>query len=210
MRQPPHRAAIHLPPERSQAPEVSRFPAKRYMERYINPPAALAAERERDRAAAEQQRRAFPVAPERDVLGFLLHHAPLEDWQADLLDIIRTEAYYFAPQGQTKIMNEGWATYWHSHMMTRYHLREHELISTPIIIPARWPLGPDGYPLQSGRRTAPRHEERWNKGRFGHGVRSSATRLNGAASGTPACSRGARRSSRSAASTTTSPSSTSF
>ena len=38
--------------------------------------------------------------------------------------MIRQEAYYFAPQGQTKIMNEGWATYWHSRMMTRYHLRD--------------------------------------------------------------------------------------
>jgi stage V sporulation protein R len=35
----------------------------------------------------------------------------LEDWQSDILAIVREEAYYYAPQGQTKIMNEGWATY---------------------------------------------------------------------------------------------------
>ena len=40
-------------------------------------------------------------------------------WQLDVLSIIRDEAYYFAPQGQTKIMNEGWASYWHSTIMTR-------------------------------------------------------------------------------------------
>ena len=28
------------------------------------------------------------------------------------------EAYYFAPQGMTKIMNEGWASFWHSRIMT--------------------------------------------------------------------------------------------
>ena len=40
---------------------------------------------------------------------FLLEHAPLSAWQADVLSIIRDEAYYFSPQAQTKIMNEGWA-----------------------------------------------------------------------------------------------------
>ena len=34
------------------------------------------------------------------------------------MEIIRNEAYYFAPQAMTKIMNEGWATYWHSKLMT--------------------------------------------------------------------------------------------
>ena len=55
----------------------------------------------------------------RDVMLFLLEHAPLKPWQPDVLSIIRDEAYYFAPQGQTKIMNEGWASYWHSTIMTR-------------------------------------------------------------------------------------------
>jgi stage V sporulation protein R len=47
-----------------------------------------------------------------------MQHAPLEPWEADVLGIIREEAYYFLPQRQTKIMNEGWATYWHSKLMT--------------------------------------------------------------------------------------------
>ena len=42
--------------------------------------------------------------------------------------MIRDEAYYFAPQGQTKIMNEGWASYWHSTIMTRHCLDASELI----------------------------------------------------------------------------------
>src|SRR5581483_6164065 len=47
--------------------------------------------------------------PERDVLKFLLDNAPLERWEADILEIVRDEAFYFWPQMQTKIMNEGWA-----------------------------------------------------------------------------------------------------
>jgi len=147
---------------------VVRFPAKPYMDRYINPPERLAAEREREEKAVQSRKRAFPAQPERDVLLFLLHHAPLEDWQADILDIIRDEAYYFAPQAQTKIMNEGWATYWHSRLMTRYHLRDHELITyadhhsgTLATAPGR--LNPYKLGVELFRDI----EDRWNRGRFG-------------------------------------------
>ena len=55
-----------------------------------------------------------PLNPEFDLFGFMLEHCKnLEDWEADLLEISRDEAYYFLPQMQTKIMNEGWASYWH-------------------------------------------------------------------------------------------------
>ncbi|HUG91418.1 MAG TPA: SpoVR family protein [Planctomycetaceae bacterium] len=88
-----------------------RFPSKGYMDSFINPPAVLEREAgDRDRKEREKEEsRSFPEAPQRDVLMFLLEHAPLKPWQHDVLSIIRDEAYYFAPQGQTKIMNEGWA-----------------------------------------------------------------------------------------------------
>ena len=72
--------------------------------------------------------RRSPSEPERDVLLFLLEHAPLERWQRDVLVHRPREAYYFAPQGQTKIMNEGWATYWHSTIMTEKALDASEII----------------------------------------------------------------------------------
>src|SRR5207248_188237 len=59
-----------------------------------------------DERAAKKK---FPERPERDVLLFLLENAPMERWEADILSLMREEAYYFAPQGQTKIINEGWA-----------------------------------------------------------------------------------------------------
>ncbi|WP_135534558.1 MULTISPECIES: SpoVR family protein [Halostella] len=70
----------------------------------------------------------FPDVPEKDVLAFLRKHgkqydgeaekaAEMEPWQRDVLDMLRAEAYYFAAQKMTKVMNEGWAAYWESMMM---------------------------------------------------------------------------------------------
>jgi stage V sporulation protein R len=62
----------------------------------------------------------FPETPQKDLLLFLMQHAPhLEDWQRDIIEIVRTEMLYFVPQMQTKIMNEGWASIWHSRIMRR-------------------------------------------------------------------------------------------
>lgn len=56
--------------------------------------------------------------PTRDVLGFLVEHAEkLAPWQRDMLGRLREESYYFVPQVRTKLMNEGWATFWHHKLM---------------------------------------------------------------------------------------------
>jgi len=147
---------------------LTRYPAKPYMERYINPRAQLEAEREKEQKELQQKRTAFPAAPERDVLLFLLRYAPLEDWEADILDIIRDEAYYYAPQGMTKIMNEGWATFWHSHLMTRYHLRDDELITYCDHHSGTLASGPGRLnPYKIGVELFRDIEDRWNRGRFG-------------------------------------------
>lgn len=60
----------------------------------------------------------IPLHPDKDLLGFIADFAPyLADWQRDVLHIVRMESLYFHPQGRTKIMNEGWATYWHKRIM---------------------------------------------------------------------------------------------
>lgn len=66
--------------------------------------------------------------PEADIFLFLLEYAPLTPWQETILNIIREEAYYFAPQAQTKIINEGWATYWHSRLMAEALLTDATLV----------------------------------------------------------------------------------
>jgi stage V sporulation protein R len=156
------------PTLRDQVERAIRYPAKPYMDRYINPPDRLRAEREREEQAEKARKIAFPGEPRRDVLGFLLRHAPLEDWQADLLDIVRDEAYYFAPQGMTKIMNEGWATFWHSRMMTRYHLRADELITYADHHSGTLATGPGRLnPYKVGVELFRDIEDRWDRGRFG-------------------------------------------
>ncbi|MFM8453739.1 MAG: SpoVR family protein [Gammaproteobacteria bacterium] len=56
----------------------------------------------------------FPSEPEENILYFLEKHAPLlEPWQREIIRIVRKIAQYFYPQRQTKVMNEGWATFWH-------------------------------------------------------------------------------------------------
>ena len=56
----------------------------------------------------------IPPEPEYDLLGFILDYGEnLDPWQKDIISIVRDEAYYFMPQIRTKIMNEGWACFWH-------------------------------------------------------------------------------------------------
>ncbi|QDU67071.1 SpoVR family protein [Engelhardtia mirabilis] len=66
--------------------------------------------------------------PTLDILGYLEKHAPLSQWERELLRIVRAEAYYFAPQRLTKIANEGWACYWHSKILTGGILEPSEVI----------------------------------------------------------------------------------
>lgn len=62
-----------------------------------------------------------------DLLLFLLHHAPaLEDWQRDAIALVREEALYFRPQIRTKVMNEGWATLWHTRLLRELGLSDSE------------------------------------------------------------------------------------
>jgi len=63
-----------------------------------------------------------------DILGHLLLAAPLSDWQQEVLAMLRDEACYFLPQMLTKIMNEGWASFWHSRLMTGTLLRDAEVV----------------------------------------------------------------------------------
>ena len=80
----------------------TRFKSKDYMDDYINPRDVLKAEEDERARSSEQAARSFPEQPEKDVLLFLIEHAPLKGWQRDILAIIRDEAYYFAPQGRPR------------------------------------------------------------------------------------------------------------
>jgi stage V sporulation protein R len=64
----------------------------------------------------------FPGEPQENILYFVEKHSPkLEPWQRELVRIVRKLAQYFYPQAQTKVMNEGWATFWHYTILNRLH-----------------------------------------------------------------------------------------
>ncbi len=154
--------------EDSEKGHGTRFKSKDYMEDYINPRDVLKAEEEERRKKEEQAAKNFPEHPEKDVLLFLIEHAPLKPWQRDMLSIIRDEAYYFTPQGQTKILNEGWASYWHSTIMTQKVLRPSEFIDyadhhSGTMATSKSRLNPYKLGIELLRDV----EERWNTGRFG-------------------------------------------
>jgi len=156
-----------LPDDEDEPIRPRRLRSKGYMERYINPPEFLEARAEEIKAKRQEKKR-FPESPEVDILLFLVEHAPLKNWQRDILSIIREEAYYYLPQGQTKIMNEGWATYWHSRIMTEKVLKDGEIVDyadhhSGTVGGSKFHLNPYKLGLELFRDI----EERWNKGRFG-------------------------------------------
>lgn len=66
----------------------------------------------------EPNLRKVPLVPDEDLLLFVRDHNPyLAEWEKDILTIVHEEAQYFIPQIETKIMNEGWATYWHKRIL---------------------------------------------------------------------------------------------
>jgi stage V sporulation protein R len=148
--------------------EPDKLPAKAYMDPFINPAEVLERQREAHEKKVEASKGKVPARPTRDVLLFLLHHAPLAEWQQDVLGIIRDEAYYFAPQAQTKVMNEGWATYWHSKMMTHHFVEASEIIHYADQHSGVVHMEPGGFnPYKIGLELWKDIEERWNTGRHG-------------------------------------------
>jgi stage V sporulation protein R len=155
------------PDDEDEPPQPGKFQAKAYMDAFINPRDVLQAEAERLRQKKMAQEK-FPPEPDRDVMLFLLNYAPLKPWQADVLSIIRDEAYYFAPQAQTKIMNEGWATYWHSTIMTRHGLEPNDVINYADHCAGTLATSPGRLnPYKLGVELFRDIEDRWNRGCFG-------------------------------------------
>ncbi len=169
-REDPSRAQLKT--QANEEPEEEhavRFKAKEYLSDFVNPPQQMrAVEDEHRRQRAAQAPQQFPEKPQKDVLLFLIEHAPLKNWQRDVLSIVRDEAYYFYPQGQTKIINEGWASYWHSTIMTQKVLEPSEVID--------YADHHSGTMATNGKRLNPYKlgiellrdvERRWNMGQFG-------------------------------------------
>src|SRR5262249_15906940 len=89
-------------------------------------------------------------------------------WQRDVLSIIRDEAYYFAPQGQTKTINEGWASFWHSTIMTERALQPWECVDYADHHSGTMATyGGRLNPYKLGIELLRDIDHRWNTGKFG-------------------------------------------
>lgn len=89
-----------------------------------------------------------PPEPEKDVVYYIMKNSPvLEPWQRDIMGMIHEEVEYFIPQMQTKIMNEGWASFHHSRIMRALDLTDEEYIEfadlhSAVVSPRKGSLNP--------------------------------------------------------------------
>ncbi|WP_300381906.1 SpoVR family protein [Clostridium sp.] len=77
-----------------------------------------------------------------DLVGFIIKYSKLEEWEKNILRIVKRETEYFIPQIETKIMNEGWASYWHYNILKTLNfepnihiefLKKHNDVVAPLI-----------------------------------------------------------------------------
>ncbi|MGG4501931.1 SpoVR family protein [Paenibacillus polymyxa] len=92
--------------------------------------------------------RQFPPEPEKDIVWFIQEFSEvLEDWQRDIMTMLRDEMLYFWPQMETKIMNEGWASYWHQRIVRELDLTgdetvEFAMLNASVVQPSKQSLNP--------------------------------------------------------------------
>lgn len=104
-------------------------------------------------------------AVQKDVMLFLIEHSSgLEEWERDVLSMLREEMLYFWPQLETKIMNEGWATYWHLRIMRELDLSDADAIEfakmhAGVVLPSRTSINPYHLGLAMWEDI----EKRWNE-----------------------------------------------
>ena len=115
-----------------------------------------------------------PPEPTVELLGYIINHSPrpLAEWEKDVLGVIKAQAQYFMPYRRTKIMNEGWATFWHEKIMQRLFAEKfldaedhgyYNLYNARV--KAHHPRSINPYLVGSAMFTDIEH--RWNTGRFG-------------------------------------------
>ncbi|HBJ2621595.1 TPA: SpoVR family protein [Clostridium botulinum] len=84
----------------------------------------------------------IPIEPEDDVVDFIIKYGDLQEWERTVLKIVKRETEYFLPQMETKIMNEGWASYTHYNILKELNLpdglhfeflKRHNDVIAPIV-----------------------------------------------------------------------------
>lgn len=120
--------------------------------------------KEKNEVQSASKRKKFPPQPEKDLLLFIEEYSrELEEWQRDILTMLREEMLYFWPQMETKIMNEGWASLWHQRILREMDLSFDEAIefaklNAGVVQPSKTSINP--YYL--GLKVLEDIEERYN------------------------------------------------
>src|SRR5262249_29373423 len=110
----------------------------------------LASTQEREAIVKAQAARSQDeqTQPEKDLVWFIMQNSPiLQPWQRDVMSMIHVEMLYFVPQMQTKTLNEGWASFWHSRIMRELDLADEDHIEfaelhAGVVSPHRGQLNP--------------------------------------------------------------------
>lgn len=145
-----------------------------YMDSWINTDERLEAERKRIEAEESAEYLELFNKPTKNIFAYLKDNGRYKPWQEDILSMLYEESMYFAPQRQTKMLNEGWASYVDFNLMVREGLvsagqdrhdqgiveyARHKM----MVLGGKWSENP--YNL--GFNLLMDIEDRWNKGKFG-------------------------------------------
>ena len=148
--------------------DTSSLPS--HMDKRINYYTRISKEVENEEIRRETITKKNPPEPERDVLAFLIENSvALKPWQRKVLSLLREESYYFAPQLQTKIMNEGWASFWHTNIMKHRDVIDLENATSigkmfgNVLALQKFNLNPYALGIEIFKDI----EDRWNKGHHG-------------------------------------------
>ena len=155
-------------------------PQRSYMDSFINTKEFKAKQNEKVKREEIADEIGLFQEPTRDILGFIRDNAPLKPWQADIIAMMHEESLYFYPQRQTKVGNEGWASFIDHVIMSRQGLASLGRFDSDgksnqdggIINYATHKMQVLGgkystNPYKLGFSLLLDIEDRWNKGRFG-------------------------------------------
>lgn len=122
------------PPQLSLQEEKARQKAREaYLQSQVNDLWRTLPETEQTSSDKQKKEKRFPQDPQENLLYFIEKNAPLlEPWQREIVRIVRKIAQYFYPQRQTKIMNEGWASFWHYTLLN--HLYDEKQLSDKFML----------------------------------------------------------------------------
>jgi stage V sporulation protein R len=146
-----------------------------YMNQFINTEDFINKQKKKIKESEMKEELGFcDKAPTKDIFGFVKENAPLKPWQADIVSMLYDESLYFAPQGATKTINEGFASYVDYNIIARqgYASLGQKTDCSGIFEYAIHKMGVLGgkysvNPYKLGYTLLMDVEERWNKGRFG-------------------------------------------